>query len=333
MITAVDAEFHSADKSVFHWAETNHFNFSVPEAAISGYAYVLTRPNLGVCHSSIYIFQGLCERAADALFADAEMHLPCPRSLVDFTLENGLGITVTRPPFDYDLRYKSRDGACAFDFSFRALAEPYDVHSIEQNPLRSQHQDASQAGAWGEAWSKGHFDLIGASKGTLTLDGKSYAINCVDGMDHSWGPRPEWEASAIGWMFMTFGEELAFQIVCPISIVDGQTVYEPLRFGHVCEKGKVTALVSAEVKAESRNLVGVRREIVATDALGRRWEMVGEAIAGAPWHTSNGSFIVYTSLYRWTMGNKIGHSHIQDVFGVGTLGRRQRAAGLIATQT
>ena len=332
MITSGDAEFHESDPKVFNWAETNHFNFSVPDAGISGYAYVLTRPNIGVCHSSIYLFQGIRGHASEALFADAQMHLPCPKSLVDFTLPNGLGITVTRAPFDYYLKYTSQDQACSFDFIFKALGEPYDIHSEAQNPLRVTHTDSAEAGAWGEAWSKGHFDLIGEIKGRLVLDGKPFEINCIDGMDHSWGPRPEWEAASIGWMFMTFGNDLAFHMVCPLEIVDGQTVYQPLRFGHVCENGKVVGLVSAEVQAESHGLVGIKRHIVVTDVLGRRWEMSGEAVAGAPWHTSHPSFIVYTSLYRWTMvtsdssaaRDRVGYSHIQDVFGVGTLGRRAR---------
>lgn len=328
MITQADAEFHQADPTAFNWAETNFFIFSVPEAAISGCTYLLTRPNVGICHASIYVFQGLCERASDVLFTDAQMHLPCPASLLDYDLPNGLGTTVTRAPLDYHVRYVSQDQACKIDIEFKAIAEPYDIHNPFQNPLRGEHQDSAEAGGWGEAWSKGHFDLLGEMRGTLELDGESYRVSCIDAMDHSWGPRPEWEMRSIGWMMITFSPSLAFHLVCPIEIIGGEIRYLPMRFGHLCENGKVIGLVSAEVDAVSEHLLGRRRRIRVIDALGRKWEMFGEAIACAPWHVSYPSFITYTTLYRWSMDNRVGHSHIQDVFGVGALGRHSRGSRL-----
>ena len=59
MITAADYKFHERDSTDDTWTETVFQIFSVPELGISGNIYVLTRPNLGVCHCAIEIHQGL----------------------------------------------------------------------------------------------------------------------------------------------------------------------------------------------------------------------------------------------------------------------------------
>ena len=48
MITADDYKFHERDLADDTWTETAFIIFSVPNVAISGNIYVLTRPNLGV---------------------------------------------------------------------------------------------------------------------------------------------------------------------------------------------------------------------------------------------------------------------------------------------
>ena len=53
MITAEDYRFHERDPSDETWTETIFQIFNVPEAAISGNLYVLSRPNLGVTHCSV----------------------------------------------------------------------------------------------------------------------------------------------------------------------------------------------------------------------------------------------------------------------------------------
>jgi hypothetical protein len=329
MITAADMDYHEPDPEAFSWVETNAFQFYIPEENISCYTYVLTRPNAGVCHSSIYLHKGFCESAADALWADARMHLPCPKSLLDFDLPNGFGTTVLNGPNDYHVRYNSNDGACKFDFTYKALVGPYDPHDADQNPLRRLAPDSTAAGGWGEAWSNGHFDMLGECKGTLIFDGKTYPIDCIEAMDHTWGPRPEWEMGSISWGNMSFGPDLAFHVLCPFELDEaGNSIHQPLTFGHMCDNGKIVGLVSAQFKTEKRGPFGIRQHITVVDALGRSWEMVGEAVGYAPWHTSYPSFLIYSSLYRWTMGDRVGQSHVMEVNGTGTLGRRARAQRL-----
>jgi len=328
MITAADAEYHKVDPKAFSWVETNAFTISIPEHAISCYTYVLARRNAGVCHTMVVMHKGYADHPTDVIWEDARMHVPEPKSLLDFDLESGFGTTVTRAPNDYHLRYNSNDGACKFDINFKALVGPYNPHDAEQNVLRKQHADSTSAGGWGQAWSTGHFDMLGHMTGALTLDGKTYKVDCVDGMDHSWGPRPEWEMGSIAWVNISLGPELAFHILCPSEFVDGETVHGPLTFGHMCENGKMIALTAVKVKGKNRNFLGARREFTITDALGRTWEVAGEGIGGYALSTAYPSFVVYSTLYRWTMGGRVGHAHIQEVYGRGTLGRMGRKARL-----
>jgi hypothetical protein len=79
MITETDLHFHNADSPSFDHAETLFLIFSVPEAKISGNAYVLARPNVGVCLSSIYIHQGLHANAWTVDYSDAPMGVNSPK--------------------------------------------------------------------------------------------------------------------------------------------------------------------------------------------------------------------------------------------------------------
>lgn len=81
MITERDMEFHNSGSEEFDFAETMFLIFSIPEEKISGNAYLLCRPNAGVCLSSVYIHQGICKDAWQVDYADSPMHLQCPDRL------------------------------------------------------------------------------------------------------------------------------------------------------------------------------------------------------------------------------------------------------------
>jgi hypothetical protein len=329
VIGADGAELHQADPGVFNWAETTFLIFSVPEAALSGSVYLLARPNAGVCLSSIYIHQGICVHPYQVAYADAQMHLPCPDRLSGFTLPNGFGIDATRPPEDYRFRYDGPDGRCRFDLDFRGRMAPFDAHDPEHNPLLTTFGNAQEAGGFGEAWANGHFDLVGHITGRLELDGRSWEVDCWDGLDHSWGPRGEWNLPPVAWMHMTFGPELGVHLAMTLDAAGGTTAYHTLRFGYVADGSGVTGVASAEVEAENDGMLGMRRVVRITDAKGRSFEMVGEAVAAAPWYVAYPSFVSFQSLYRWTMAGtgvrgepplvRVGFSHITDVFSLASL--------------
>ncbi|WP_374414871.1 hypothetical protein [Novosphingobium colocasiae] len=323
MITDQDLHFHNGNSPDFDHAETLFLIFSVPEARISGNAYVLCRPNAGVCLSSVYVHQGMHANAWTVDYSDAPMHVKCPETMADFTLSNGLSVKGSNDARDYRFRYEGRDGLCRFDLDFKGLMAPFDPLDPAQNPMLEVFQGDPEASTGaGDSWTKGHYDLVGRIEGELELYGHRFAVSCIDGLDRSWGPRAEWNSAPVSWMHITFGDDLAFHLVVTLDVVNGQPVYTTFRFGYALVNGEVSAIVAAEIDAESVGMLGMHRVVRLTDAAGRSWEMTGGAIAAAPWHTAYTSFISFQSLYSWTMGERTGFSNVTDVIGVTTLSQR-----------
>ncbi|MFD2136736.1 TonB-dependent receptor domain-containing protein [Novosphingobium resinovorum] len=148
-----------------HWTETIFVIFSVPEAGVSGNLYVLARPNLGICHSSIEIHKGMCFHPWQIHHNDSQMHLPCPEDFSDFTLENGLSFKAFDER-DSRFTYKSLDGACEVDLSFRAICDPFDPHDPAQVPALGGGQVDGYDG-----WNNGHMESKGRIEGSLLLRG------------------------------------------------------------------------------------------------------------------------------------------------------------------
>lgn len=322
MITDADLHFHNGNSPAFDHAETLFLIFSVPEVRISGNAYVVCRPNAGVCVSSVYVHQGIHPNAWTVDYSDAPVHVKCPDTMSDFTLSNGLSIKGGNGARDYRFRYEGRDGLCRFDLDFKGLMDPFDPLDPAQNPMLAAFGGDPEASTGaGDSWTKGHYDLVGRISGELELYGQKFPVSCVDGLDRSWGPRAEWNAAPVSWMHMTFGDDLAFHLVVTLDVVDGQPIYTTFRFGYAVVDGECCAVTAAEVDAESVGMLGMHRVVRITDAKGRQWEMAGGAIAAAPWHTASTSFISFQSLYRWTMGDRVGFSNVTDVMGVTGLSR------------
>lgn len=323
MIVDADAEFHDRDPADLTWTETTFLPFFVPEPGIFGNLYVLARPNVGVALSSILVSEGLCLQPYEIDFTDSQMHLPCPRSFRHYTLPNGLTVEATDGPKAYRFSYRSKLGTCSFDLAFRALHQPFDPHDPKENPLLGAPSDARM----GAHWNNGHFEVKGHITGRLTLRGTEYAVDCFEGMDHSWGPRPELGTRSAAWISANFGPSLAFHIAIPLDLIDGEVRYDGLRFGFVAEDGVVHGLVSARTRAVHAQRVPTAIEIEVTDVRGRSWAIEGHAIAGHPWYSFNPSHVSYQSYMRYRCGGLVGYGEAADIFGLDYLGARLSRAG------
>jgi hypothetical protein len=320
MIDIKDLDYHHQHCDDPTWAETYFLIFSCPEEAISGNAYILSRPNVGVTLGSVYVHQGICHNTWEADYSDAPMHLPTPEKFSNFTLDNGLGLSGSNNARDYHLRYDGRDGLCKFDLNFKGVMDPFDALDPQHNPMLKSF-DSLEDATGADGWTGGHYDLVGHVTGELELYGKTYKIDCYDGLDRSWGPRLEWNGSPVSWIHMGFGDDLAFHLVMTLKMTPKSYESNELRFGYVTVDGETTGVVAAEVTGQNSGMLGTYREVKIRDAKGREWSMFGTAIAGAPWHTAYGSFISFQSLYRWTMGDRTAYSHTTEVIGQTTLGK------------
>src|SRR5215208_8180928 len=153
MISPNDSEFHPRDPSNWRWTETTPLIFSVPEAGILANVYVAARPTLGVALSSIAVGQGFCRQPYEMDFTDSQMHLPCPESFTKYTLANGLGVEVTKPPTEYRFSYEYQLGdSCSFDLEFRALHEPFDATDPAHNPMLERKAGHAVDERLGDEW-------------------------------------------------------------------------------------------------------------------------------------------------------------------------------------
>lgn len=310
MIIADDYRFHERDPKDESWTETIFQIFSVPEAAISGNLYVLSRPNLGVTHCSVEIHQGLCFHPWQLHHNDAQMHLRCPEDYSDFTLANGLTFKAHNER-EHEWRYKSRDGVCELALDYSAICDPTDARDPAQVPQAGQSKVQGYSG-----WNNGHLEGKGRVKGWVRLRDKTYQVDCIEGVNKSWGPRNDWGNKGATWVHIDLGERMRAFMVLDIDFKDRTMVYGGLRYGYVLVDGERRPLLSGELVAKRSDMLVTSADARFTDDRGEVYAARGMTIAAGPWYNFNPSSCGYQVLLRWEGKQGAGHGHIADFVGM-----------------
>ena len=311
MITARDVRRHEPPTNDPTFAETNYFGFYMPEEGINCAIYVLLRPNVGVALSAVALIQGENASHYDALYCDYQVHLPMPAGdLDDFELANGLKIKAVDPPAGYEIDYVGYGGT-EVHVAYEALMPPYDINDVEMDPIAAAEQ--GEAAGWDAAY-KGHYDQTGEFTGEVRVRGKSYNVNCVSTMDHSWGVRPEMDLPTISWLHAHFGRDLA--VHCIFSIDPYRTdEMAPFAYGYILEDGEVYGLTGGKGRASRDRFQLNTIELDVTDVRGKRFNVTGNTIANCPWVAWPG-ICDFQSLVRWELAGRIGYGEVQDVLPV-----------------
>lgn len=276
MIKPEDAEFHFTADSHWQWMETIALPFSIPEENINAIVYVMTRPMLGVCAADITIIDRITDLWEEQAYIDNQQHMPCPKSLLDFTLPCGLSIKATTPLKRYDVTYEGIDDT-RFTLEMTALHEPYDINDPEMDPMAA----ARNGPAWDSSWS-GHYEVTYRVRGELVLRGKRYAIDCIDTGDRSWGPRPERDNSSVIWWHGSFGEDLTVHLFTGHDIAT-RTDMGPHISGYVLENGKTYGLTASRGRQEYRGAVPMGGELEVTDVRGKTFAFTYSTINSCFW--------------------------------------------------
>ena len=322
MIHDVDAEFHPAEDDPT-WAETNYFGFFNPEHNLNVGVYGLFRPNLGIVGSTICINSGRAVTPWEADFCDLRSSLPIPDSLLDYELLNSLHVRCTNPNQTWLINYDDGEGT-TIDVTWDALMPAFDIQDPDMDPMCAAATNADDAGkfAWGTAYN-GHFDQTGKVTGTVSVRGKSYDIDCVSTMDHSWGPRPERGKPNMSWLHAHFSEELAVHAIFGFDgTTNGTELW--LAHGYVLEKGAVYGLKAGTGRTErpqERYPESVALDI--TDSADRTFTLHGRALTTFPWQCWP-NMVAFNSLAEWTIEGGggattvagTGHGEIMDFFEV-----------------
>lgn len=299
MIKPQDAEFHFKADSHWQWVETISLPFHVPGTTIGGIVYVVTRPMLGVCACDISLHDRITDLWEEQLYIDNQQHLPCPKSLLEFTLPNGLTISATDPTRRYQVRYEGIDDT-RFELDFQAIHEPYDLNDPAQDPLAA----ARHGGAWDTSWS-GHYDVTYRIRGTLVARGKRHEVDCVDTGDRSWGPRPERDNSSVIWWHASFGEALTAHLFVAHDMARTND-FGKLVSGYVVEGGKTFGIKECRGTQEYRKALPLGGELDIVDVRDRCLQMSWSALNACYWapYPSN-SYV--QSLMRVNCEGRIGY--------------------------
>ncbi|HVW35596.1 MAG TPA: hypothetical protein VHL53_23895 [Acidimicrobiia bacterium] len=329
MITERDVEFHTPADADHHWAETNQFCFYIAELNLVGGIYTCVRKGLGSALSEVFIFNRLTRERTDVVYFDSMAHLPAPEKLSHYELANGLTVTAVGPPRDYRIDYRGTNGM-ELHLDFAGLMEPYDIHDPAMSPTAAPTAEGQVEGSGFGAGYSGHFDLSGRVTGTLTLAGTTYPVDCVDSMDHSWGPRTERGMRAMGWSGGHFGEEYVWH---GIWVKDPFAPPEDefrIANGYVLEDGKVLGLASGTMVAKREDGLAVHVDMHLIDRDGRDHHITGRARANHDW-VPHACLEVHDVFYEYsTAGRGPGYGVIQEAIPLDLMAAANQAKGVDA---
>ena len=318
MITRDDMGFHldkmrasTDDTTRYLWAETLYMPFAVPERRLFGSIYTLARPGLGVTLSEIKIFQGLSRTRLDSLYSDNRQQLPCPQDFTRFTLPNGVAADLTRGPEHYSLSYRGFDDT-SVSLEAKALMPAYDIHDPAMDP-KAKKTTAEQAATSGFGASYGgHYDQTCHITGELMLRGEKIAIDYVDCMDRSWGPRPEAGCPDMCWMHAIFGADYSLHAIWQLDITAAPDKQYTLAHGYILEDGVVYGLTEANMVVDRDGVWGVVYTLTATDRRGKQHTFHGAPIASGLWECFP-CVAALDLLNRWvTSDGRVGYGELQD---------------------
>ncbi|MGJ6122357.1 tyrosine protein kinase [Mycolicibacterium sp. Y3] len=305
-----------------HLIHTHYFGFSIPEAAIGGFVYIRYQPAFPLSQGGVCIFQGNDNvEFTDMAYLDYEITMPWPRIENNaITTDNGLRIEFVEPGVSARLAYAAPDGRLRMDLNADAVTPLLARGHVM--PGEEEHHDLARKPGGSEQFMH--------VKGSLTLDGQSYDVDCFAPRDRSWRQvrverRGAVASPPVGWSPMYFGPDLIFN----------QISFEPLdtnpRWAGLYDVGDRPSHHFAWVQRddETRSITWVnrdvleyhprlhmatRQEITARDDRGEVYRFRGEAIASASipsW--PNASF--RDSVYRWEDDEgRVSHCTYQEIW-------------------
>lgn len=305
MIVQDDVRYHTPANVSYDWAETAFFSVYVAEANLTAWIYLVARPGIGAMVCDVEIIDSIGRVSLDARYMDFQQHLPMPEQFDNFSLPNGLTL-VAASPRCYSLDYI---GVYDTEFHWRVegLMEPFDIHDPAMDPLASTDANAS---GFGSAYAN-HFDMTARVTGSLKVRGKTYDVDCVTTMDHSWGPRNERGLKPMVWMNGNFSTERAFHTIWTFDPqAEGYDQFK-LAHGYVLFDHEVRGLKGGRMRAARHGPYPSGYGVSIQDAEGREYDFAGHVVSQHPWACYSNSLAMFSTV-RWFHNGKIGHGLAQE---------------------
>lgn len=278
--------------------ETWFWAFQQEAVGLHGFVYIWLHPNLDVCMGGLFAHFG--DKTAMLACEVSDFLTYAPMDVFDdagnIGLPNGLKVSFESPMERARITYENAQRGFRLDMTQEAFMPA---------AMRSHNK---------------HFEQGMRCTGSVTYDGKDYALDHLTVRDRSWQePRPEAGLALppYTWMTAAFSEDFAFTIAAhddPALDPEWKGLYpitsdNALKDGWIWRDGSMEKVVSVS-KITERNfatLAPIRHRMEAVTQSGRRYRFVGEVVSVAPmtvWHNN----LLHVGLTRWTS---------QDVEGVG----------------
>lgn len=169
------------------WVETMVLSFVIPEEGISALVYLCIRLGLGVMANQVMTNGALSDNRMDLLHDCDHQHMPASASLRRFTSDIGLSVHFHNARCDIRLDYPAPHGT-EFHIEFQGLMDPFDTHHPNHSPQARRVKDMHADIGVGDKHRAGHSDMTGRITVTLKVRGHNFTVDCIERMDHSWGP-------------------------------------------------------------------------------------------------------------------------------------------------
>ena len=322
MITAEQIDYQNPPEADHSWVETYLIPIVVPQEHLYALVYVCARPALGVMANQVMVCGALSDNRSDLLHYNDNQHLPAPKKFSELTSPMGLSIRATRAPRDFRVDYQGFDGT-EIHVDWQGLMDPFDIHDPRHSPQAGSVEDMHADIDTGRKHQAGHFDLTGRARGTLKVRGRTFEVDSIERMDHSWGPRDPMVIKNMYIVSATFGEDLAFHMICPWDPDKRGAEQFRLTHGYVLEKGKVYGLTSEVTMTSTHHgLMCTSLQMTVKDTRGKTFHLRATADIGAPW-SPYPSAITFNSMMRWSFGDREGYGVVLPNYNMSYLNQRR----------
>ena len=122
--------------------------------------------------------------------------------------------------------------------------------------------------------------------------------------DRSWGPRPEYNNSAVIWWHASFDEDLVVHLFTGHDLANRNEM-GPHVSGYVLEKGQVYGIVSSEGEQEYQAAMPMGGRLSVTDIRGKNFAFTYSTVNGCYWAPCPSNTYLQSSL-RVAHGDMIG---------------------------
>ena len=322
MITAEQIDYQNPPDADHNWVETYLIPIVIPDEHIYALVYVCARPAMGVMSNQVMVCGALSDNRSDLLHYNDNQHLPAPKKFSELSSPIGLSIRATDAPRNFRIDYQGFDGT-EIHVDWEGLMDPFDIHDPNHSPQAGRVEDMHADIDTGKKHLAGHFDLTGRATGTLTVRGRTFKVDSIERMDHSWGPRDPMVIKNMYIVSATFGPDLAFHMICPWNPdLKGAEQFQ-LTHGYVLDQGKVYGLTSElTMTSNHHGLMCTGLQMTVKDTRGKRFHLRATADVGAPW-SPYPSAITFNSMMRWSYGDRDGYGVVLPNYNLPYLNQRR----------